>query len=154
MDGDIVEQLDNYQSTSSDTSFKAKLPTAITTSFDYHLFPYVYVNSNFIQGFSRKRRHGVYRPSLISLTPRFETRYFEVAMPFALYDYRRPQLGLMFRVYGIVIGSDKLGALLFRQNVYGADVYFNVKITLYRSFKCIKKKGNSKDKGYTCPVFK
>jgi hypothetical protein len=57
-------------------------------------------------------------------------------MPLSLYQYKRPQLGLCMRLNSIIIGSDDLGALLFKKDIYGADVYLSLKYTIFKHWKC------------------
>lgn len=126
------------------------LPTALSLQADFNLDNNVYLAVNAVQSTKLfQRSFGVRRGNTLAVIPRYETKFFEASMPFILHDYRYPQLGLMLRFNNIIIGSDHIVPILFRANVYAADIYFNLKIPIYKSRKCKDKKqkksiGNSK----------
>ena len=70
------------------------------------------------------------RPALIAITPRYETRLFEINLPVSLYDFRDPAIGLAVRIYSLVIGTEKLGTFLNLTDVRGMDVYFSLGINI------------------------
>ena len=75
------------------------------------------------------------------MTPRFETYWFEAALPISLYEYQYPQLGLSLRLGPLSIGTDKLGHWIKQSDLYGADIYFHLKVPIRYNPKC---KGRSK----------
>jgi len=115
---------------------KIFLPAAISLQFDYNLGNNIFLNSTLIAGLPWKKSLGVQRGAQWSLTPRVEMKNFEFALPFVLHEWKYPSLGAMLRLRSIIIGTDKLGTFLFNQDVYGADLYVNVKYTLFKSFRC------------------
>ena len=68
------------------------------------------------------------RPAELSVTPRFETSLFEVHLPVSLYEWTQPRIGLALRVYGITVGTEKLGGFFHVSNFTGMDFYFSVKL--------------------------
>ena len=125
---------------------KMSLPTALSVQFDYNVLPhYLYLNLSWMQGVPPTRRvFGPRRASWIAFTPRIETRFLDVALPFSLYEYRYPQIGFSLRLYFLTIGTDKLGSWLFKSNLYGTDIYAQLKIPLFRSPKCMGRDGGGR----------
>lgn len=135
---------------------KIRLPTFISAQFDYNVWASrFYVNASIIQGAPiGKRKFGIRHANSLSITPRFETYWFEAAMPISLYEYRYPQLGLSLRFGPLSIGTDKLGHWIKRSNLYGVDLYAHVKIPIRYNPKCkargkgVKSKNGQKFKRY------
>lgn len=127
---DVMGQL------ATDGSFRMALPTALSLQFDLHVAGNFYASAAWVHGFARRRNLGVQRSGVINLTPRFEHQRIEVALPITLYQYRYPRMGLAFRFNSIVIGTDRLGPLLFNPDVYGMDLYFGIKHTIFKSRAC------------------
>lgn len=126
---------------------KIRLPTYISAQFDYNVWASrFYVNATLIQGLPVGRRQfGIRHANSLSITPRFETFWFEAALPISLYEYRYPQLGLSMRLGPLSIGTDKLGHWIMRSNLYGADLYFNLKVPIRNNPKCkTRTKGSRK----------
>ena len=116
---------DSSASLSSKTRISICLPTAASFQFDYNFGDNLFVNATFVQGM-RLGQISVRRPALIALTPRYETRYWEVNLPISFYDFRDPQLGIAIRIFSLVIGTEKLGTFLNLTDVNGMDVYFSL----------------------------
>lgn len=108
--------------------FSIMMPAAFSLQFDYCFKPRWYINGSLIQRLPIGKRR-ILRPNQISITPRYETRYFEVALPFSLYDYTQPRFGLAFRYHFLVLGTDKIGAITGLWNLTGIDIYFGIKIS-------------------------
>jgi len=129
---------------------KMYLPGAISLQGDYKFTSRLAIGGSYTHGFSKgKYRFGVQRSKLLAITPRFETKRLEFALPISLYEWRRPQLGAMLRINNnLIIGSDKLGSFFGRKEVYGADLYVNIKLGLNRNPKCSEKEPNYKEQKY------
>lgn len=144
------------------TRFGAALPSAVSVQFDYNLGKNFYANATWVQGFKLNKTTTGIRRSLIAITPRYESKWFEASLPISLYDYRSPQLGLAFRFYNITIGSDNILPFFIPMNVYSGNIYASVKVTLFKNPRCGKgragKKRNKKGKynagsAVDCPAF-
>lgn len=122
------------------------LPTVFSLQFDYNAWGNkFYINSSIVYGIPPfSSNYGVRRANSLSFTPRFETKWFDVALPFSLYEYNRAQLGLSMRFYFLTIGTDKLLGYFISQDLYGADIYAQLKVPLFRNPKCKDKGMNSK----------
>ncbi|MFN8698534.1 MAG: DUF5723 family protein [Flavobacteriales bacterium] len=124
------------QDNSDQQRFTMMLPTAFSAQFDYNLNHGFYVHSVITAGVPWRNRLGVQRSSYLGVIPRWEKKRVEVALPVSLFEFRYPQVGAMIRLNSLIIGSDNLGGLLFRRNVFGADVYVSLKYTVFRHWKC------------------
>ena len=103
------------------------LPTAASVQYDRHFYNGFYVSANAVLGVPWMRSKGIQRPSSVAIVPRWEIKRLEVAVPLSMAAMQRPTWGLMLRLNSIVIGSDNLGPLLFRGDIYGSDVYVHIK---------------------------
>lgn len=110
------------------------LPTALSVQVDYRINDRFYVNASVVRPIVMTEATLI-RPSHIAITPRFETHYLEVALPFTLYNDKYPRLGLSARFHNVVIGTDKLGGFLGMKDFTGLDIYFMVKLQFYKG-KC------------------
>ncbi|MBW6461047.1 MAG: hypothetical protein K0B08_10795 [Bacteroidales bacterium] len=117
---------------SPDASLRARrfniyLPTAFSVQMDYHTYDQIYVNAMLIipAWFIKPI---VERPVVLAVTPRYETRLFEIHVPLVLYDYRYPRIGFAVRLAGLTIGSDNLGGFYKGSDITGADFYISYKV--------------------------
>jgi hypothetical protein len=129
---------------------KVSLPTHLSVQYDLKLYKtFFYINATWVQSIPhRKNTFSIRRANSIAVTPRIETKFFDFAMPFSLYEYSKPQLGASFRFYALTIGTDKLLNYFVKSNIYGADIYFYLKVPLFKNPKCKNRGGaNSRSKG-------
>jgi hypothetical protein len=130
-------------------AFSTWLPLAASVQFDYNFENYFYVNGT--ATFGPRIGNSVRRGGLLAIVPRYERRRFEFSLPLSLWDFRHPQIGLQVRLNNnLIIGSDRAMPFLFRSNVYGMDIYFHLKFSVYKNPACSKKgkgKGKSKNGG-------
>ncbi|MBL7914785.1 MAG: hypothetical protein JNL49_07030 [Bacteroidia bacterium] len=124
--------------------FNIFLPTAFSIQFDYAIVPKVYLNASIIQAVPLSK-YAIVRASQAAVTARYETRKFEVAVPFVMYEYKTPHLGLAFRYRFFVIGTDRLGSFTGLFDTTGFDLFFGFKANLCE----FAKKGGKKP---FCPV--
>ena len=116
----------NTTSIYSGTSFLIWLPAALSVQFDYHLNNNWYLNAGFLYGLSLGRQ-AIVTPSVISVTPRYESAWFEASLPVSLYDFTWPRVGIAMRFYGFTLGTDNLGGFFNFNNFTGIDFYFGIK---------------------------
>jgi hypothetical protein len=121
--------------------FKIKLPTFVSLQVDYNVWASrVYANLTWVQGLPHgQNTFGVRRANSIALTPRFESRFFDLALPLSLYEYRYPQIGISARLWFLTIGTDKLLSWIAKTDVYGGDIYAHIKIPIMYHPKCKSK---------------
>ncbi len=118
-------------------AFTMALPTALNLSFDYRVINHVYVNATLIQSVRSKYAQGIRTFSSLSVSPRFESRWFSATMPFVLNDgYRNPNLGLCISVLNsIYLGSDNIGGAFGIGKIAGLDIYGGASINIYKHKK-------------------
>lgn len=111
---------------------KVRLPSYASLQVDYNAWNNkFYLNLTWVQRLPQSSKAwGISRGNSLALTPRYESRLFEAALPLSLYEYAYPQVGLMLRFWFLSLGTDKLGSLLFDSDVYGSDFYFALKIPI------------------------
>lgn len=124
-----------------DNSFMLWLPTAISVQGDYHIHRNWFVNGSLIMGIPLAHASLV-RPAIVSVTPRYETSWFEVNVPVSLYDWYLPRMGLSLRAWFLTVGTEKLGQFFNFRDFTGMDVYFSVNFFLEKG-SC----RNSRQKG-------
>lgn len=120
------------------TDFLLWLPGAITAQFDYHFGEHWYLNTNIVVGLKMGRQTMV-RPSEISITPRYESAWFEAGVPVSLYDFISPRIGLYLRFFGFTVGTDNIAGFFYYKDFSGLDLYCSVKYFI-RSGKCRRDK--------------
>ncbi|MCK9202806.1 MAG: DUF5723 family protein [Bacteroidales bacterium] len=118
-----------YQDTTSlyaDNKFFIFLPTTLSFQFDYHIKNNWFINASFLYGLNMGKQ-SIVRPSQISITPRYESEWFEASFPVSLYDFTWPRVGASLRFYGFTIGTDNLGGFFSWKDFTGLDFYFSVR---------------------------
>jgi Family of unknown function (DUF5723) len=111
------------------SSFRMALPTALSLQFDYHYYKNFYVGANLIAPIGIKNNY-LKRPAQLAVTPRYESYFFELALPISLYQFTQPRVGLSARLYFFTIGTEKLGSIFGMSDFTGTDLYFSIKINL------------------------
>lgn len=127
----------------NNSAFNIYLPSAISIQYDMRIQQGVYINATLIHPIVLNE-YTIVRPSQVSITPRIESDNFELAVPFTLYKYRYPRVGLSARLGKFIIGTDKLGGFFGLNNFSGLDLYFMVKLPL------IKGQCRGTKKGFNC----
>ncbi|MFC5269853.1 DUF5723 family protein [Adhaeribacter terreus] len=111
------------------TEFTSGLPTALHLDVDYQLANKVYVNGTVFHNLRDKYAISMRQNSLVAVTPRFETKIVEVALPVSLYNnYQIFGMGAMVRLGGFFVGSDNIGGLFNIGRPYGANVYAGLSV--------------------------
>ena len=125
-------------------AFSIGAPTALSLQYDQRIVDNAYVALAAVQQISGRHGTRLRRTNSIAITPRFETRYFEVAVPIVMHEYivRRPSVGFMMRVNGLVVGSDHVLPFIDRSDVYAADFYVRLRWLIHRSPFCKGKRAS------------
>ncbi len=114
-------------------SFRSSLPSSLNVNLDYLYKKNIYINATWTQSLTSEYSIGMKMPSLIAVTPRWETKWFEVALPLALVrNYSVFTFGLSGRVGPVFIGSDNLAGLLNIGKSRGLDLYFGATIPIFQ----------------------
>ncbi len=132
---------DFYSLSSSQGSIKALLPTAIHLNADLHLNKNFYLNLNTdLSAISKGKENASRIANVVSLTPRFESKFFSFYVPLSLVQHSGFQIGAGLRAGPLYIGSGSVVSL-FSSETKGADIFAGLKIPLYQK----KKKDNDDD---------
>ena len=132
------------------TGFFMRLPLALNLQFDYYWKYNIYINATsftgvYLRNWDGKRVHELTR---LSITPRWEKRWFAVWAPVSFTRMGVVSLGTGFRLGPLSIGTtDILNLALRRKTIYNADIYFVLKVPLFPTGKSRTKKGKSKTGG-------
>ena len=136
-DIDNAEDLDSlfndlYSLNSTQGSIKAQLPTALHLNADLNLSNHFYLNLNTDLSVTSKSKENASRISnIVSLTPRFESKFFSFYIPLSLVQYSGFQIGAGFRAGPLYIGSGSIISL-FSSETNGADIFAGLKIPVYQ----------------------
>ena len=145
--------LDSLLSTATnwdrEESFSIGTPTALALQYDQRVANNTYVALVAVQNVSFQNSTRLRRTNSVSITPRFETRYVEAALPITLheYDLRRPSVGFMLRFEGLVVGTDHILPFVNTRDVYAADIYFRLRWMIHRSPFCKGKRSGAHHTG-------
>ncbi len=125
--------------------FKVGLPTAISLQYDQRITKNTYVAFAAVQNLAGKRSLRLRRTNSLALTPRYETRYFEAALPIVVheYDIAHPSVGFMLRFQGLVVGSDHILPFINKRDVYALDFYVRLRWMIFKSPGCKGKRAGS-----------
>jgi hypothetical protein len=120
----------NGDSTKSQTgnSFHMALPAALSIQADWNVYQHFFADLTVVKGFGHGNNLGVVRPDVYSLTPRYETKWFEVSLPMSLlyYNHWQPRVGVAVRAGYFFIGGDAMGALLKLNDLQQVDFYTGI----------------------------
>ncbi len=108
------------------SSFSMRLPTAFSLQVDYKVVKRFYLNFSAYMPVVLNG-YGVQAIQRFTLTPRFETKNFEVAMPLTTNNYDKSTIGMVLRVKGFWLGTNDLLTLARFQDQQTISLYFGVK---------------------------
>ncbi len=129
-----VQELDDtlrkrFLTTDGTGSFKMNLPTTLSAQFDYNIYKDFYINFTPYYLFKFKNKiTKVHDVSTFSLTPRWDHKWFGAFVPFSYDAMRHTKVGLGLRVGPLIVGTNNITPLISKKDLYGADIYFMIKI--------------------------
>ncbi|MBI2722702.1 MAG: OmpA family protein [Bacteroidetes bacterium] len=144
-----------FGSKSSEKTFKMALPTSINAQVDYHIWKPFYINlMGNITNFYQSKESKVHDFTNISLAPRFDHAWFGYTLPLtyntmAARRGKNVLVGSMFRIGPLVLGSNDLAGL-FTGDIYGANLYFVLKVPIPYGRPHDKDKDKVSDKKDQC----
>ena len=116
--------------------FFMNTPTHVAVNLDYSIYRNVYLNGSAFLAFGMKNNHnGVHYNSSLSITPRFDSKYFGLAVPISHNAIYGTRIGMSVRAFPIVIGTSNLAPLFSSEkdvDISGADIYFAIKVPIHR----------------------
>lgn len=131
LDGALSAAFYNGDSTKSKTAshFNMNLPTAISIQADWNVYKDYFLNLSIVKNTRNRSIPGAIRPDIYTLSPRWETKWYEVSLPLSLIYYGRlqPRIGLSFRVYYFFFGLESpwgiLGLTDFERSEFYAGIH-------------------------------
>ncbi len=134
---------------------KAVLPTALHANVDWNINKKFYLNLN--SDFSLTSKNEVNRSRIantVSLTPRFESKWFSFYMPLSMMQHSGFQWGAGLRAGPLYVGSGSVLSLLTSKESKAADVYVGLKVPVYQNRPKDKDGDGVLDKVDECPETK
>jgi outer membrane protein OmpA-like peptidoglycan-associated protein len=117
----------------NESSFKMKLPTALSLQVDVNVIKGFYVNLTTFTALNQNLSESgnSHYMSAYSITPRYEHKWFSVMMPMTYNQYKQFDMGLGLRAAFLYIGVNNLFTV-FYNDVYSITAYIGVKIPIWR----------------------
>lgn len=148
-----IDELDRFYTIiqSADTE-KAVLPTALHVNADWNINQRFYVNLNTDLSLTARDKLNRSRvANTVSLTPRFESKWFSFYSPLSLVQHSGFQWGAGLRAGPLYVGSGSIMSLLISDESKAADVYVGLKVPVYQSRPKDKDGDGVLDKVDECP---
>jgi hypothetical protein len=144
------------QGSKEGTGMWMRLPLALNLQYDYFVGKSLYVNANVFSGIYLRNNNGkkVHELTRISVTPRWEKRWYGFWMPVSFSRFGNLSVGAGFRFGPFVLGTTNILPLAFKnKTTYTADLYFALKVPLFPTGKGggKKRKQNTSGKVDDCP---
>ena len=113
-------------------STKVHMPTNLNIAFDYYVARHFYVNAMWIKNLAKRQNYGNSVYSQVTITPRWDTRYFSVGLPLTYNNLSSSmKAGIGFRLSGLYFGSDDLLAFVGAK-AYGVNFYLGGSIPIQK----------------------
>lgn len=129
------EKLNNlYTQIGSGNSIKSVMPTALHLNADWNINNRFYINLN--SDLSLVSNTGINTNSIadvVSVTPRFESKWFSFYSPISYVETLGFQWGAGLRAGPLYVGSGSVLSVLTGNRSKGADVYAGLKIPIYQT---------------------
>lgn len=124
---------DFYTETVVNEAVKSNLPTSLRTDVDWNMHKKFYLNIN--GDFSLVDSVALNQISIenrLSLTPRFESKWFSFYVPVSFMQYSGTRMGVGLRTGVFFIGSGSAISSLFAKESKGVDVQFGIKVPVFQ----------------------
>lgn len=122
-----------YTLNSSGIGYKMDLPTALHLNVDWSLNSKLYLNLNTdFSLISRGRIVGNRISNIVSLTPRYESKWFSFYVPVSVVENNGLSVGTGFRLGPLYVGSGSVISAFTSDNNRAADVYAGLKVPVYQ----------------------
>jgi hypothetical protein len=113
--------------------FHMGLPTALSLQADWKLRENFFVNATVVKGFGHGAAQGAVQPDIYSITPRYESKWWDVSVPISLLFYGawQPRVGLAVRAGYVFFGGDAPASLLALGRLKATDFYAGVRFFVF-----------------------
>lgn len=148
---DVLENL--YTRIDQSGSLKALLPGAVHLNADYHYKDNWYLNLNTDISLMGKNKENASRmANLVTLTPRYESKWFSFYTPLSYMQHSGFQAGLGLRAGPLYLGSGSIISVLASDNSKAFDAYAGLKVPIYHGTPKDKDNDGVVDKLDECPT--
>ncbi|MDA8885972.1 DUF5723 family protein [Bacteroidia bacterium] len=107
-----------------DSSFRMYTPATLNLSADYKIKNNVYVSASYSQSLMRNKGKSVKMPNVLSVSPRYESKWLTVAMPLSFSRYYNVvNWGAYLRGGVFYVGTDNLGGFFTGKKTNGLNLY-------------------------------
>lgn len=113
--------------------FSMGMPAALSLQGDYNYFGNWHM-AGFVTLPLKVNKQQLNRPGQALVSLRYETPYFEIALPVSLYDFKKPRIGLSARLLYFTVGTEKMGSFFGFSDFYGLDLYFSAKFHIRKGW--------------------
>lgn len=121
-----------YTLTNSSLGYRAILPTALHLNVDWHIENNFYLNFNTDVSLTSKDKITTNTISdLVSITPRYESKWFSFYMPFSVIQHVGFQSGAGLRFGPLYLGSNTVVTNLFNKKSKSLNIYAGLKIPIF-----------------------
>lgn len=149
---DTNELLKLYYPGAVTSARKVNLPTALHLNTDWNMYKKFYLNVNGDFAITSKTAINTNSvESAVSLTPRYEVKWFSAYLPISYLEYSGAQAGIGFRAGPLFVGSGSIISNLISSESKGADIHLGLKVPIYQGRKKDKDEDGVLDKNDTCP---
>jgi outer membrane protein OmpA-like peptidoglycan-associated protein len=138
--------------TQSSSTYRVNLPLAFGTQVDYNIWKDFYVSMNAQYAVQwKKNPNKVHDLSYISVTPRWDWKWFGAMIPIGYNQYQNFTVGTCLRLGPLVLGTSNLAPYISKKKtIYGADFYFAIKVPILFRESRDKDKDKVSDKKDKC----
>ncbi|WBM75890.1 DUF5723 family protein [Saprospira grandis] len=124
---------DSFNMEETNDAYQLRLPTSMNIQVDYHVFSRLFVNMSghfaFASGGAPLKLHDL---SQWSVSTRWEHKWYELALPFAIDGYNNFNAGFAFRAGPLYLGSSNVWNFLLGNYVHGLNVYGGLRVPLFK----------------------
>jgi outer membrane protein OmpA-like peptidoglycan-associated protein len=131
----IIDSLTTQREVKS--TYKMKMPTKLSFQIDYNIWKDFYINLTPTIAFQFKKAEAkVHDWTNISLTPRWDHRWFGVSLPISYNTFyaksNQPvSVGAGVRIGPLILGTNRLATYFSKKkDVFGADIYMMLKVPI------------------------
>lgn len=144
---------ENYTKISSSRGVKTNLPTALHADLDYNAYKKFYLNLNGdLNLIDRDKLNAISVSNRVSLTPRYESKWFSFYVPVTWMEYSGTEVGAGLRAGCFFVGSGSVVSNLVSKNSKAADFHLGVKIPIYQNKSKDTDGDGVSDKDDACPT--
>lgn len=148
--GDFLNNF--YTRGEAGTGYKIDLPSALHVNLDLNLNSKLFLNLNTDLSLMSKSRVTANRIiNTVSLTPRYQSKWFSFYLPFSVVERNGLRLGAGLRAGPLYVGSGSVISAFASDDNQQADVYAGLKIPFYKTTPKDKDEDGIVDKEDDCP---